>query len=193
MEAARAAKRRHAEMVGWARDALPSAIGAGDCGVLVREAEGAACAVFAFEKGATVVVDLPNTSRGAVYRAVLGRADALLAARGGAPPPRASERRDGARLAALGAGAALAGVAAAGRGGRRAREAAAAAAVAAGVALLAYAAGAAAACARLRRRGGGPRPSTAVTRKRGAVTLLGNKALRGCPCCDFSLDDGDLF
>ena len=187
---ARAARTRRADVARWATDALPAAVEREACGVVFREANGSACVVFAFESGANVVVDLPETTRGAVYRAVLKHADALLAARAGAPPPPLSApRRDDACLAALLSACCVVCVRRAGR------EAAAAAFLAAGVALLAYASGAAAAraAAGRRRRGGRSRPSTAATRKRGAVTLLGHKALRGCPCCDFSIDGGDLF
>ena len=84
---ARAARTRRADVARWATDALPAAVEREACGVVFREANGSACVVFAFESGANVVVDLPETTRGAVYRAVLKHADALLAARAGAPPP----------------------------------------------------------------------------------------------------------
>ena len=99
---ARAARIRRADVARWATDALPAAVEREACGVVFREANGSACVVFAFESGANVVVDLPETTRGAVYRAVLKHADALLAARAGAPPPPLSApRRDDACLAAL--------------------------------------------------------------------------------------------
>jgi len=137
---ARAARTRRADVARWATDALPAAVEREACGVVFREANGSACVVFAFESGANVVVDLPETTRGAVYRAVLKHADALLAARAGAPPPPLSApRRDDACLAALLSACCVVCVRRAGR------EAAAAAFLAAGVALLAYASGAAAA------------------------------------------------
>ena len=185
---ARAARTRRADVARWATDALPAAVEREACGVVFREANGSACVVFAFEGGANVVVDLPETTRGAVYRAVLKHADALLAARAGAPPPPLSApRRDDAASRRCFRRVAWCAFGVRGarpprppsRGRRRSR---------------ALAGGAAArAAAGRRRRGGRPRPSTAATRKRGAVTLLGHKALRGCPCCDFSIDGGDLF
>ena len=186
---ARAARTRRADVARWATDALPAAVEREACGVVFREANGSACVVFAFESGANVVVDLPETTRGAVYRAVLKHADALLAARAGAPPPPLSAPwRDDACLAAL--LGVLRGVRSAcgarGRRGRLPRGRRRTARVRVGAAAARAAAG-------RRRRGGRPRPSTAATRKRGAVTLLGHKALRGCPCCDFSIDGGDLF
>ena len=73
---ARAARTRRADVARWATDALPAAVEREACGVVFREANGSACVVFAFESGANVVVDLPETTRGAVYRAVLKHADA---------------------------------------------------------------------------------------------------------------------
>ena len=91
---ARAARTRRADVARWATDALPAAVEREACGVVFREANGSACVVFAFEGGANVVVDLPETTRGAVYRAVLKHADALLAARAGArAPPLSAPRR----------------------------------------------------------------------------------------------------
>ena len=89
---ARAARTRRADVARWATDALPAAVEREACGVVFREANGSACVVFAFEGGANVVVDLPETTRGAVYRAVLKHADALLAARAGAPASAAARR-----------------------------------------------------------------------------------------------------
>ena len=76
MGQARAARTRRADVARWATDALPAAVEREACGVVFREANGSACVVFAFEGGANVVVDLPETTRGAVYRAVLKHADA---------------------------------------------------------------------------------------------------------------------
>ena len=144
----RAARTRRADVARWATDALPAAVEREACGVVFREAHGSACVVFAFESGANVVVDLPETTRGAVYRAVLKHADALLAARAGAPPPPLSApRRDDACLAALLSACCVVCVRRAGR------EAAAAAFLAAGVALLA-------------RASGGPRARAAAGRRR---------------------------